>query len=154
MGLSSSKIEKNPCNYEQVGQVTNLSAVFNEFMEEYTEKQPETDVGPPWVISFNQLSAAYYSYLYDVKKYKNPLFGPFSLIMYEQLLAYTHQPDNTVIKIFGFITGERWCKDFGNIMVSGVRLSKVPVPIIHSFEHSIALKSNDSAASTTEISLD
>jgi hypothetical protein len=100
--------------------------IFKTFFDEYIELQPPDHKDAPFVMSFNQLSGAFYSYIANVVTImKNPQSVNHN--MYYLIHRYTTEQNDGVIKVWGFWTGFGESRTYNNIMISGIRLAKVPL---------------------------
>lgn len=114
MGILSSK----PTSQQQ----TLNYGMFKKFLQEYVELQPHHDISPPFIISFNQLVAAYYSYITDIKGLKEKFW--ISHRVYVYMKKYINESEDGVVNVWGFSTGT---DTYNNVMISGMRLAKVPL---------------------------
>lgn len=133
MGLTSSKYKhgsiKTVCR-EQIDQFY----MFQKFMREHVELQSSSEYanGTPWVTSFSEISAAYYTYLYDYVKYPRPseYFTGFDEIVYSLIKhcikLYKSHNETQHIAMWGFVVGVGYDRKFNSVMISGLRLAKIP----------------------------
>jgi len=99
--------------------------IFNTFFSEYIEVQPSDYNGPPFVMSFNQLSAAFYSYIVDVEHLmKRPQGVDHTL--YYNIYRYAQERNDRAVLVWGSFRGTGEDRRYDNTMISGIRLAKVP----------------------------
>jgi hypothetical protein len=100
--------------------------IFKKFFDEYIELQPLDHKGPPFVMSFNLLTAAFYSYVVNVAKLMKKPRGV-DHALYYNICRYVVERNDGVVQLWGYYQGIGEDRRYDNTMVSGIRLAKLPL---------------------------